>query len=194
MVIAAGGPRDQVAARRGSALIAKIEVLQGLLDLQAAGDGDRRLQIVALFAGDAQLVALDRHLHLELAVLDLADQLPGEVGVDALTQHDRLLQRVARSLLRRLVTPAPPGRPCAGSDAPPTARASASASARRRRQRQHALLALDRAFAALEVEARRDLARHSGDRVVDLGEGRSAKRCQSSARRASFAEWLCSPI
>ena len=37
-------------------------------------------------------------------------------------------------------------------------------------QRDRALLALDRAFAALEVEAGRDLALDPGDRVVDLGE------------------------
>src|SRR5438094_5326882 len=40
------------------ALVAKIQILQGLLDLQAADEGDRRLKIVALLAGDAQFVAL----------------------------------------------------------------------------------------------------------------------------------------
>src|SRR5208283_2889632 len=37
-------------------------------------------------------------------------------------------------------------------------------------QGDNPFLTLDRAFAALEVEARADLARHSGKRVVDLGE------------------------
>src|SRR5262245_11524255 len=36
-------------------------------------------------------------------------------------------------------------------------------------QYQNALLASDRAFAALEVEAGCDLARHSGDSVINLG-------------------------
>jgi hypothetical protein len=77
-------------------------MLQRLLDLEAAHQRDRGLQIVALLAGDAQLAALHRGLHLELAVLDLAHQPPRQVGVDALLERDRLAQRVARRLFRRL--------------------------------------------------------------------------------------------
>src|SRR6516225_7552143 len=99
------GWRDQARAPTAGVkcLFAEIDVLQRLLDLQAAGDGDRGLQIVALFAGDAQLVALNRNLYFQLGVLELSDQLPRESRVDPLPQHDRLPQRVAGSLLRRLV-------------------------------------------------------------------------------------------
>src|SRR5689334_10608130 len=69
--------RDQARAIPPAfALVAEIYVLQRLLDVHPAGDGDRGLQIVPLFAGDAQLVSLDRYLNLELAVLDFPDQLP----------------------------------------------------------------------------------------------------------------------
>jgi len=67
-------PRDQEHRRQ---LIAEIKILERLFDFQTAGDGDCRLQVVALFAADPQLFALDRHLDLELAVLEFADQLLG---------------------------------------------------------------------------------------------------------------------
>jgi hypothetical protein len=50
---------------------------------------------VALLADDADLAALHRDLHLQLAVLDLADELPRQIGVDPLPQQDRLPQRIS---------------------------------------------------------------------------------------------------
>ena len=93
MLIAVGA--RAIKRRRGNALVAEIQILQGLVDLEAAHQSDRRLQIITLLAGHAQLVTLDRDLDLELAVLDLADQLPGEIGVHTSPQHDRLTLPVA---------------------------------------------------------------------------------------------------
>src|SRR5277367_453875 len=53
---------DDRGARR---LVPEIDELERLLELEAADMGDGRLQIVALLAGDPQLVALDRGLDLE---------------------------------------------------------------------------------------------------------------------------------
>src|SRR5215469_6410584 len=67
-----------------TALIAEIQILQRLRDLEAAHELDRSLQIVALLAGDAQFVALDRGLHLEFRILDRAHDALGGFGADAL--------------------------------------------------------------------------------------------------------------
>src|SRR6266446_6953130 len=75
---------DQAVLTGLGQLVPKIEILQRLLDFQVASNSNRALKVVPLFAGDAQLVTLDRYLHPELAVLDLTDQLSGKVGVDAL--------------------------------------------------------------------------------------------------------------
>ena len=50
--------------RRVARLIAEIDVLQGLVDLQPAGDSDCGLEVVAFLAGNAQLVALNRCLNV----------------------------------------------------------------------------------------------------------------------------------
>src|SRR5208282_396578 len=92
---------EQIPAAAGPS-VAEIDELQRLLDLEAADQGHRRLQIVALLAGDAQFGALDRRLDLELAVLDLARQPLGQRRVDALAQGHALPQALSRRLLRRL--------------------------------------------------------------------------------------------
>src|SRR5690554_4615911 len=60
---------------------------------------DRLLQRVALGAGDAHGLALDRRLHLELAVLDQTHDLLGRVLLDADTYLELLLDLVAADLL-----------------------------------------------------------------------------------------------
>src|SRR5258708_951715 len=80
----------------GRRLLPKIYVLQRLLDLHSAQMGDRGLEVVALLARDAQLVALDGDLNLELAVLDLAHEALGELLVDTLFEEDDLTHGVAR--------------------------------------------------------------------------------------------------
>ena len=51
---------------------------------------DDLLQIVAVLAGDAYLVFLDRGLHPDLAVLDEAHDLLGALDRDALLERDLL--------------------------------------------------------------------------------------------------------
>jgi hypothetical protein len=58
--------------------IAKVHVLQWLVDLEALDQIDYFLQIVPLLAGDAQLIALDRRLHFHFCALDLLDDPLGE--------------------------------------------------------------------------------------------------------------------
>src|SRR5258707_15595399 len=91
----------KIYSRRGT-LFPEIDVLQRLLGLDRPELDDGGLKIVAFLARDAQLVALDRHLDLELAVLDLAHQALGELLVDALLDEDGLAHGIARGFLRRL--------------------------------------------------------------------------------------------
>src|SRR5579871_2634585 len=88
--------------QRPRRLVAEIDVLQGLLDFEAADMRNRRLEIVALLARDAQLVALNRGLDLELAILDLAHDALGQILADALAQRHGLAHALPRGLLGRL--------------------------------------------------------------------------------------------
>jgi hypothetical protein len=58
-----------------------------------------RLQFVALGAGDTHHVALDRGLHLHLALLDEVLDLLRGIAVDAVLHDDQLLDLVAADLL-----------------------------------------------------------------------------------------------
>src|SRR5260221_1757957 len=155
--------------RRSARSVAEIHILQRLLDLEAAQQGDGRLQVVALLAGDAQLLALDAGLDLEAAVLDLAHEAPGQLAVDALLQHHRLALRVARRLLGRLEFER------AGIDLAPRQMHLQQLVQLAELQlvigedEKVALLPRDRGFAVLEVVARADLTREAGEGVVDLG-------------------------
>src|SRR3989442_8446054 len=60
---------------------------------------DHLLEVVTVLAGDADLVLLDRGLHLELRVLDEADDLPRLLDRDPLLERDLLLDRPAGGLL-----------------------------------------------------------------------------------------------
>src|SRR5579862_7279947 len=60
------------------ASVPEIHELQRLLELEGADARHDGLQVIALLAGDAELIALDRGLHLELAVLDGLHELAGE--------------------------------------------------------------------------------------------------------------------
>ena len=99
--LSAGGSRSRALrgrrhAPRSVAEIAELhrEVGDRLLDQR-----DRVLQIVALGAGHAHRVALDRRLHLHLAVLDQLDDLLGELLLDAHADRHHLLHLVAGDLL-----------------------------------------------------------------------------------------------
>src|SRR6202451_3957021 len=75
------------AARRS---VAKIVELQGHADVRLAQKRDGFLQVVALFAGDAHLLALNLRLHLQLRVLEQPRHLPARVGVDPMLQYREL--------------------------------------------------------------------------------------------------------
>src|SRR5439155_23235204 len=111
--------------------------------------------------------ALYGGLHLELAVLDLSHQLPGQIGVDALAQLDRLAQRVAGRLLRFLVIERARLDLASGQVNLQELMQLLELQLVVGEQRDLAFLALDRALAALEVEAGGDLAADAGDRIID---------------------------
>src|SRR3546814_6660752 len=64
--------------------------LQRQLEFLAAQQRHHRLQVVALLAGDAQLVAVDLAVDLELGVLDCALDLLRQLALDALAHGDLL--------------------------------------------------------------------------------------------------------
>src|SRR2546430_11998542 len=73
---------------RGATLsVAEIVELQRHVELRAAQQRDRRLQLIALLAAHPHLVALQTALHLELGVLDEAHDLSAGVLIDAVPQH-----------------------------------------------------------------------------------------------------------
>ena len=74
--------------------------MQGLLELEGADARDGGLEVVALLAGDAELVALDRGLHLELGVLDFAE--PEKAYGNTLRQAVKLRQGIDRELAKKL--------------------------------------------------------------------------------------------
>src|SRR3546814_5870676 len=167
--------RDRTKPRRGSvrsrsALVAEVLVLQRLLDLQALYKGNGVLQIVALLAGDAQAVALDRRLHLQLAALQLLHDALGEILADALLDGDELAHGVAGGLFRLAEIAG------AGIDLAPRQIGAqqlvhlAQLQVVVGEEGEDGLLALDRAVRALEVVARADLPLHAGDGVVDFVE------------------------
>src|SRR5690606_2493921 len=74
-------------APRAAASVAEVHILKRLLDLHVLDAGDGGLEVVPLLAADTQFVALNRGLHLDLAVLDLLDDALGEGRIDPLL-HD----------------------------------------------------------------------------------------------------------
>src|SRR5439155_15962304 len=80
-------------------LIPEVLVLQRKIGDRFPHERDRILQLVALGAGDAQRITLDRRLHLELAVFHELDDLLGQLLLDAGTDGHRLFHLVAGDLL-----------------------------------------------------------------------------------------------
>src|SRR3954466_11942616 len=79
-----------------SASLAEVDELQLHTEIHALELRDGCLQIVALLAGDAHRVFLNRALHLELAALDHLDDLLGLLAVDAFGDGHRHLGATAR--------------------------------------------------------------------------------------------------
>src|SRR5690606_9365813 len=188
--------RSTCAASCGPSVTEVVE-LQRQLEVLAAQQRHRGLQVVALLAGHAQLVAVDLAVDLELGVLELALDLLGQLALDALAHRDLL--------------------PCAGDVGVDVAELQAArvdlprdqAGAQdvghllqlelaRRGLRDHRVLALEPRFHALEVEAGGQLAGGLVDGVdqlvrVDFGDdiegghGRDSKNRERNAARASGA-------
>src|ERR1051326_783025 len=68
-------------------------------EVALAHQRDRLLQLVLVTAGDAHLIALDRRLHFQLGVLDLLHDRLRLLGFDPLHDLDVLPHRAARGLL-----------------------------------------------------------------------------------------------
>src|SRR5450759_2978613 len=89
----AGPARLSDSMRRGTSIRAVVDELQVDAEIGVAQQLDGRLQGVAVLAGYAHEIALDGGLHLQLAVLDLLDQLAGLLDGDSLLHGDLLLDR-----------------------------------------------------------------------------------------------------
>src|SRR5215471_17051479 len=87
-------PRSCVGRSRVS--VAEVRELQRHFELRPAQQRNRRLQVIALLAADAHLVALHARLHLELRVLHQTRYLAAGVRIDAVAQHHLLLRRGER--------------------------------------------------------------------------------------------------
>ncbi len=160
-----GGVR-QVAPRS----VAEVDVLERVVVFLLLDKGNDVLKVVALFAGDAKLVALDRDLHFELGRLDRFYDFLGEFTVDSLLDRHRLAEAVAAGLFRLLEVEG------AGVDL-----ALSHVAAKEfldllkleivvRLDYQALIGPFDRAVAAFEVIARLDFAPSALQCIVDLGE------------------------
>src|SRR4029077_14287154 len=83
-------PKICVARLRES--VAEVRELQRHVELRCAQQDNRCLQVIALLAADAHLIALNARLPLELGVLHQARDFAAGVGIDTLPQHHFLLR------------------------------------------------------------------------------------------------------
>src|SRR5438876_3310873 len=94
-----GQPRVRRWTRRGS--VTEVREPHGDAEVVLAEQRHDRLQLVPLLAADPHLVALDRHLHLELRVFHQLHDLARLVRGDALLEVDLLLGGAGRPRLWR---------------------------------------------------------------------------------------------
>src|SRR5438128_4226454 len=87
------GSRARPGTGRSSTIVRELERDPEVL---LAEKSDRGLQVVLLLPRHADLLSLDRHLHLELGVLDGADDLLGLLRRDSLEDLDVLPDRSLR--------------------------------------------------------------------------------------------------
>src|SRR6185503_6604454 len=87
----AGPAMKWLSIRRGTSVGAVIGELHVDAEIALAQHLDHRLQDVAVASRDPHKIALDRRLHLQLAVFDLLDDLARFLGWDPLLQRDFLL-------------------------------------------------------------------------------------------------------
>src|SRR5580658_848744 len=172
-----GGTGDQAVTVRPVAgqpcsLLPEIDILQGQFDLHPLDVLNCVLKIVPLLAGHAEFVALDRDLDLQLGILQLLDQLSGQLLVDALPDDDGLADRVARSLFRVLEVERAGVEFTAGEVGADQFVDLFQLEHVIGLDGQRLVLAVDLAGAALEIEAGFDFAGDVRERVIDLGEVR----------------------
>src|SRR6185437_5900938 len=94
------GPRGPKRWGPGS-LAAVIEELEIEAEIMPLEKGNHFLQRVAVLAGDADHLALDRRLHLFLGILDDPHDLAGFLAGDAALNVDGLAHRAASGALDR---------------------------------------------------------------------------------------------
>src|SRR5215831_7680100 len=87
---AAASPKQSRTKRGARSVGTVIGELHVDAEIALAQQLDNRLQHIAVLARHAHEVALDRGLHLQLAVLDLLDDLARLLRSDALLQRDLL--------------------------------------------------------------------------------------------------------
>src|SRR5262249_29140477 len=100
---AAAAAVDAEELQRERSGVAVVGELQGDAEVLVLDHRDDLLQIVAILSGHADLVFLDRGLHLDLAVLDETHDLPGLLDGDALLDGDLLPERAAGRLFHLAV-------------------------------------------------------------------------------------------
>src|SRR5437867_5474224 len=156
------------AGARIAASLTEVRELESDAEVVSAQELDHGLQIVPLLAGDADLIPLDRHLHLPLGVLHELHDLAALVGRDALLQVHALLRAARRAgldgpRLHRLQRNLAAGQLLAQD-----LTESAHLVVVRGQQVERVLLAPELRLGVLEVEALPDLAQGLVDCVVDL--------------------------
>src|SRR6516164_8773317 len=158
-------PRICVAPLRGS--VAEVRELQRHIELRAAQQSDRRLQLIALLAADAHLLALNARLNLELRVLHQSRDLPAGVRIDTVAQH-HLLVRGGKCGLRLLGLQAGEIDAALGEAELQDLQHLLELKVHLRMQRDDEFLQLEACAGVLEVEALRELAVRLVDGVGDL--------------------------
>src|SRR5450756_132811 len=149
---------------------AEIRELKRDAEVRAAQESNGGLQIVLLLARDAQLLALDRDLHLQLAVLDGLYDLPRLFGGNALADRQDLSHGTLGRGLDRAVVESLQGHAPLRELRLEQVRHGLQAELVVRRERELLVLLLDSGRGALQVEALPDFFPGLRDRVRDLGE------------------------
>src|SRR5215470_3322055 len=186
-------PKNYVGRLRGS--VAEVRELQRHVELCAAQQRNRRLQVIALLAADAYFIALDARLDLELRVLHQPRDVAAGVGIDAVAQHHFLLRGRERGL-RLLDLQAGKIDAALGEPQLENLEHLPKLKIHLRLQRHGEVLELEARAGVLEIEALRELAVRLVDGVgdlvgIELGHGIEGWHAFTSRRAAAAASSLC---
>src|ERR1700746_2070077 len=96
--VRASSTPPRICAARLRESVAEVRELQRHFQLRPAQQRNRRLQVIALLAADAYLLALNARLDLELRVFHQARDLAAGAGVDPVAQHHFLLRTRGRGV------------------------------------------------------------------------------------------------